>query len=319
MLLNLSYTYDPVGNVTQIVDGYEPVFQDPFDSKNATNWAWNSYQTVPFNDGGNNVVKNTGTGTAWAGHDVGLSIDGVVVQEEIEVTQALAPGETFEGSFATIDLSGGYDEVQVCADANDEVDEEVRQNNCRTNFWPVSEVAVDLVDGWNITALSVVPPVPYTASTLAAEINAQGGDVSEVFWWNADAGTWDFWLVDVQYGTDFDIQVGYGYLLNNSAASTWTYWGSALPTNSVEVPVLDGWNLPALPAQPATAYTASTMAAEIDGQGGDVSEVFWWDALAGSWDFWLVDVQYGTDFDIEMGGGYLLNNATACTWTIQGN
>ena len=265
------------------------------------------------------TMQNAGTADAPAGHDVGLSVDGVAQGEQIEVTQALAPGETFSGSFATVvDLTGDFDEVQVCADVNAEVGEQDEENSCRTNFWPLAEVTVDLVYGWNIVALSAIPPVTYTASTLAAEINAQGGSVSEIFWWNADAGAWDFWLVDIEYGTDFNIEVGYGYLLSNSKASTWTYWGSALPTASAQVPVLDGWNLPALPVQPAADYTASTMAAEINGQGGDVSEVFWWNATAGTWDFWLVDVQYGTDFSVELGEGHLLKNATECIWTIQG-
>jgi len=37
------------------------------------------------------------------------------------------------------------------------------------------------------------------------------------------------------------------------------------------------------------------------------------------WDFWLVDVQYGTDFNIEPGEGYLLKNGAPATWTIPGN
>jgi len=64
-LLNLSYDYDPVGNVTQIVDGHAPTFEDEFNTKNTTNWTWNSHQTVPYNDGGNNVVRNTGTDANW--------------------------------------------------------------------------------------------------------------------------------------------------------------------------------------------------------------------------------------------------------------
>jgi hypothetical protein len=34
---------------------------DPFDTKNTATWAYNTYQTVPYSDGGNNVVKNAGT------------------------------------------------------------------------------------------------------------------------------------------------------------------------------------------------------------------------------------------------------------------
>ena len=386
---------------------------------------------------------------------------------------------------------------------------------------------VDLVDGWNIIALAADPTTPYTASTLAGDVNSQGGGVSQVFWWNAAAGTWDFYLVELGYGTDFDIEVGYGYLLKNTEAATWCYTGTPLTAAYVatmepvvtnvadksftiswvsqnaeegyvnygtdagaldgirhddrrydgedllETPVLDdthhvtvtnleadtpyyfvvvsggttyddsgvpfevttghslaftipediatgmvyqadgitpaegaiiyarigtsssqclsvltddagvwglditairtedlqdyypyadtndmtieaegaadgtgsqtvtvatalagapammisltvemdlvgGWNLIALPIEPRTAFTASTMAADINAQGGNVTQVFWWNAPAGSWDFYLVDIQYGTDFDIGMGEGYLLKNGTAMTWAIGG-
>ncbi|MBC8477036.1 MAG: carboxypeptidase regulatory-like domain-containing protein, partial [Dehalococcoidia bacterium] len=92
----------------------------------------------------------------------------------------------------------------------------------------VVPIDVTLVDGWNIIALATEPTVGYTASTLAADINDQGGNISQVFWWNAQAGGWDFYLVDIQYGTDFNIEVGYGYLLKNTTPATWTYWGVPL-------------------------------------------------------------------------------------------
>ena len=86
----------------------------------------------------------------------------------------------------------------------------------------------------------------------------------------------------------------------------------------IDVDLVDGWNIIGLAAQPDPAYTASAMADDIKGQGGTITEVFWWNALAGTWDFWLVDIQYGTDFDVELGEGYLLKNGAAVTWTIPG-
>jgi len=382
---------------------------------------------------------------------------------------------------------------------------------------PALDIDVVLVDGWNIIALAANPAAPYTASTLAADINSQGGGVSQVFWWNASAGGWDFWLVDVQYGTDFVIEVGYGYLLRNTVTATWSYtgtrmtaayaatvqpritnvtdkaftvswvsqeteegyvrygaapdtldqtaydergagitddthhvtvsdlaadtpcyfevisggtthddggvpleaitgptlasvipedlatgtvyqsdgttpaegtivyvrigtassqWLSALTNASgtwgvdvtsvrtedlqdyysytdademvteaqgaadgidsqvvtvatakagasamavsltVEISLVDGWNLIALPIEPAIGFTANTMAADINAHGGSVSQVFWWNASAGGWDFWLVDEEYGTDFAVELGEGYLLRNGTGITWAV---
>ncbi|MBC7260588.1 MAG: RHS repeat protein, partial [Chloroflexi bacterium] len=73
-ILDLRYNYDSVGNVTRMVNfRYQAsnwptstfIFSDTFNSKNTTNWTWSNYQTVPFNDGGNNVVKSSGTGNNW--------------------------------------------------------------------------------------------------------------------------------------------------------------------------------------------------------------------------------------------------------------
>ena len=75
----------------------------------------------------------------------------------------------------------------------------------------------------------------------------------------------------------------------------------------------------ALPVIPAVAYSASTLATEINDQGGDVTQVFWWNAAGGTWYFFLADLQYGNDFDIELGKGYLLKKYSAVTWAIQGN
>ncbi|MBI4332947.1 MAG: hypothetical protein HY673_16900, partial [Chloroflexi bacterium] len=40
-------------------------YQDTFDTKDQTKWTFSAYQTVPFADGGNNVVKSTGTGVDY--------------------------------------------------------------------------------------------------------------------------------------------------------------------------------------------------------------------------------------------------------------
>ncbi len=73
--LDLRYGYDAVGNVTRMLDvpreasGWLTATttfpNDTFDIKNTTNWTWSTHQTVPHPDGGNNVVKNTGTGSNY--------------------------------------------------------------------------------------------------------------------------------------------------------------------------------------------------------------------------------------------------------------
>jgi RHS repeat-associated protein len=56
------YEYDANGNMTART-GH--TFQDPFDTKDAAAWGWSSYQTV-YNDGGNNVIKSSGTGSDYS-------------------------------------------------------------------------------------------------------------------------------------------------------------------------------------------------------------------------------------------------------------
>jgi hypothetical protein len=74
-------------------------FQDAFNSKDTTNWSWSSYQTVPYNDGGQNVVKSSGTGSSWGatfyrtsysltsgkGLQVRLKVDGTKTQAHVTV------------------------------------------------------------------------------------------------------------------------------------------------------------------------------------------------------------------------------------------
>ncbi len=120
-------------------------------------------------------------------------------------------------------------------------------------------------------------------------------------------------------GDDFMIVAGEGYLLRNGTASTWTYQGTPLPTSSAEVPLVNGWNLIGLPNQPATSYTASTLAAEINTQGGNVTQILRWNAQAGRWDYYLANIGSGDDFVIELGEGYLLRSTAASTWTVPGN
>jgi RHS repeat-associated protein len=66
------YGYDNVGNVTTLSDMARTItgtltyaFTDTFNTKDTVAWTYNASQTVPFNDGGNNVVKNTGDGSTW--------------------------------------------------------------------------------------------------------------------------------------------------------------------------------------------------------------------------------------------------------------
>ncbi|MCG8348755.1 MAG: RHS repeat protein, partial [Chloroflexales bacterium] len=83
-----SYQYDPNGNLTKQTDvkgqtltlsydaldrltgkssqGAAVAFQDSFDSQQTAPWVWNGQQTVPYPDGGQHVVRNTGANADWS-------------------------------------------------------------------------------------------------------------------------------------------------------------------------------------------------------------------------------------------------------------
>ncbi|UCD22536.1 MAG: hypothetical protein JSW22_02570, partial [Chloroflexota bacterium] len=79
------------------------------------------------------VVKNRGNLAAAANHMTALTVDGGQLETRL-IPVALGPQEEYEDSFDTVvTLSQGTDEVTVCADIDDVVDELSEGNNCRTN------------------------------------------------------------------------------------------------------------------------------------------------------------------------------------------
>lgn len=86
------------------------------------------------------TIKNNGSTTAPAGHDMALQVDGQYIEFK-PVPVSLAPGANYTDNFTTpINLSGSYDSVTVIADFNNEVDESSETNNRYGNTiaWPAA-------------------------------------------------------------------------------------------------------------------------------------------------------------------------------------
>jgi subtilisin family serine protease len=83
------------------------------------------------------VVKNQGNVAVPAIHETALIVDGFQLETKL-VPVELAPGQEYSGSFSTIvTISPPSDEIMVCADCYDVVDELSEENNCLTNIlWP---------------------------------------------------------------------------------------------------------------------------------------------------------------------------------------
>jgi PKD repeat protein len=99
---------------------------------------WPDNCTICYN------VTNTGDGTAPACHNTTLYVDGVEVAHD-RVPVDLAPGESYTGCFNG--YVWGYtppsDEIRVCADNNESLDELDEDNNCLTNIWMCGDVNCD--------------------------------------------------------------------------------------------------------------------------------------------------------------------------------
>jgi hypothetical protein len=88
------------------------------------------------------TVTNIGTGTAPACHDTTLYVDGVEVTHD-HVPVDLAPEESYIGCFDdyTWTYTPPSDNITVCADNSETIDELDETNNCVTNIWMCGDVA----------------------------------------------------------------------------------------------------------------------------------------------------------------------------------
>ena len=134
-------------------------------------------------------VTNIGDGTAPAGHNTALYVDGVAVAHD-RVPVALAPGESYIGCF------NGYvwtytppsDNITVCADNNETMDELDEDNNCLTIIWMCGDVNCDgkvtMSDVRKVFNRYLDPNYPLDL-LWAADVNGDGkvsmSDVRKVF------------------------------------------------------------------------------------------------------------------------------------------
>ncbi len=77
-----------------------------------------------------------------------------------------------------------------------------------------------------------------------------------------------------------------------------------------------GWNLIALPLQPATSLTAQAMLDLINSQGGQCSEIDRW--YFGGWNAHLNSKPTSNNFAIDLGKGYFVKCLASAAWTLEG-
>jgi len=134
-------------------------------------------------------VTNIGTGTAPACHNTALYVDGVAVAYD-HVPVDLASGESYIGCFNgyTWTYTPPSDNITVCADNNETVDELDENNNCLANIWMCGDVngdgKVTMSDVRKVFNRYLDPNYPLDLS-WAADVNCDGkvsmSDVRKVF------------------------------------------------------------------------------------------------------------------------------------------
>ena len=169
--------------------------------------------------------------------------------------------------------------------------------------------SISIVINAGTTAISL-PYTAFTASSLIAAVNAQGGSVTEVSRWTGRA--WQAYVPGS--GEDFQIEGGRGYTVKAKNASTWK--APLQVGNLTKTVKLDkGWTALGVPLCKdggLSCYTASTLAAAINAQGGGVAEIDRW--VNGGWSAYMVGYTFN-DFTIAAGQGYFVRTTKASTWT----
>ena len=168
------------------------------------------------------------------------------------------------------------------------------------------EAEIPLQIGWNHISLPLDPLTSYTAEGVCIEINSQGGDVAEIDRWYASG--WDGHICGLPFN-DFAIELGSDYFIRSNAVSTWTIEGYEV-TTGVPLDLQIGWNSIGVPH--SDACTAESLCDEIIDQGVTAIEIDRW--YASGWDGHICGLPFN-DFDIEIGKGYFVKSASACTVT----
>jgi len=192
--MTLSHTYEAAGDYTVNLTVTVPCGSDMETKTNYIHVCPKEKQDLMINDmwvcRHDNCticynVTNIGNGSAPAGHNTSLYVDGIEKAYD-HVDIALEPNASYISCF---DYNWTYtpskDNITVCADSNNTVEESNETNNCRTNIWMCGDVNCDkTVDMSDVIDLLyyVGYPGQYTICTeWAADVNCNKSiDMSDV-------------------------------------------------------------------------------------------------------------------------------------------
>ena len=171
----------------------------------------------------------------------------------------------------------------------------------------VLQATYSLSPGWNLLTLPVDNGSSFYARAALDEIITQGGNATEVDRWLN--GGWDAYVRPLPFN-DYVLELGKGYFVRTTSASTWTRTGRALP-NPLPIALNVGWNLVGFPKLPR-AMTAQDILNGIESQGGACSEMDRW--LYGGWETFVKGLPFN-NFSINNAEGYFIRCTQSSTYT----
>lgn len=160
----------------------------------------------------------------------------------------------------------------------------------------------------------------YTMIALPLEVLAQlpdadsladyiGASVQQVLHWDAASQTYEIWLPPFGFGTNFALETSRAYWLelDSTAPAVVTFAGGVPAAGSTHFALLGAtpvclFNDISLPLDRPDLTSASELSTDV----GGVEQALRWDAPSQTFDLWLPDFGFGTDFSTRIGYPYRL-------------
>jgi hypothetical protein len=161
-----------------------------------------------------------------------------------------------------------------------------------------TQVSHNLAIGWNLLGLNVISdPMPLAEEALD-DIEAQGGNASEINRWLN--GGWNAHIHNLPFN-NYPLGLGQGYFVKSLAAHAWQRNGRP-PSNPLSLSLVPGWNLIGLPRLPG-AMNAEQLLDGIEAQSGNCSEIDRW--LNGGWNGHVHNLPFN-NFTLRTDEGYFV-------------
>jgi len=171
-------------------------------------------------------------------------------------------------------------------------------------------VAPDLVVGWNLMSLPLIPYSTDITDIINADNLASGNmdNVDLVYYFDTASETW-LWWNGAPASTLTTMEDGLGYWMLMSGADILTVQGTQVGDPPPEYGVIVGWNMIGF-----TSTTAMAPAVYLASAAGDYTLLYGWDAVGETW-LWWNGAPASTLTTMEPGDGYwiLMDNPGTIT------